>query len=79
MSDSIILDENITVKRPLHEVFAYVSEFSRIEEWDPAVARATKLTSGAPGVGSEYRPNPPICASALGLPGTPGAEYRRPL
>ena len=33
MSDTIRLDETITVERPLHEVFAYISEFSRIEEW----------------------------------------------
>lgn len=55
MSDIVTLDETVTVQRPLHEVFAYVSEFSRIQEWDPAVSRATKLTPGAPGVGSEYQ------------------------
>lgn len=55
MSNTVTLDETIEVRRPLHEVFAYVSEFSRIEEWDPAVARGIKQTPGAPGVGSEYR------------------------
>ena len=55
MSRKITLDETIEVARPLHEVFAYVSEFSRIEQWDPAVARGTRLTPGAPGLGSEYR------------------------
>ena len=55
MSSIISLDESIAVQRPLHEVFAYISEFSRIEQWDPGVARAHKLTSGAPAVGSEYR------------------------
>ena len=55
MTDALTLDKSIYVQRPVHEVFAYVSEFSRIEEWDPAVARAVKLTPGAPGVGSEYR------------------------
>ena len=52
---NLTLDETIEVQRPLHEAFAYVSEFSRIEEWDPAVANGIKLTDGAPGVGSEYR------------------------
>ena len=52
---NLTLDETIDVQRPLHEAFAYVSEFSRIEEWDPAVARGIKLSEGAPGVGSEYR------------------------
>ena len=55
MSDTIRLDETITVERPLHEVFAYISEFSRIEEWDPAVARGLRLTEGALGVGSQFR------------------------
>jgi NAD(P)-dependent dehydrogenase (short-subunit alcohol dehydrogenase family) len=54
MSGTVTLDETIEVKRPLHEVFAYVARFSRIQEWDPAVARASSLTPGAPGVGSEY-------------------------
>ena len=55
MSNLVTLDETIDVQRPLHEVFAYVSEFSRIEEWDPAVARGHKLTPGLPTAGSEYR------------------------
>jgi len=55
MGNKLTLDERIEVDRPLTEVFAYVSEFSRIEEWDPAVARGVKLTRGKPGVGSEYR------------------------
>lgn len=55
MSQTVTLDETIEVPRPLHEVFAYVAEFSRIEEWDPAVARGHKLTPGAPAVGSEFQ------------------------
>jgi NAD(P)-dependent dehydrogenase (short-subunit alcohol dehydrogenase family)/uncharacterized protein YndB with AHSA1/START domain len=55
MDKTLRLDETFELRRPVHEVFAYVSEFSRIEEWDPAVARAEKLTSGPPGVGTEYR------------------------
>lgn len=55
MSNIVTLDETIEVQRPLHEVFAYVSEFSHVEEWDPAVAHAVRQTPGAPDVGSEYR------------------------
>jgi len=51
----VTLDESIEVERDIAEVFAYISEFSRIEEWDPAVARGHKLTPGAPGKGSEYQ------------------------
>ncbi|MCB1701971.1 MAG: SDR family NAD(P)-dependent oxidoreductase [Pseudomonadales bacterium] len=55
MSQTVTLDETIVVQRPLHEVFAYVSEFSRIQEWDPGVASGHKLTPGAPAVGSKFR------------------------
>ncbi len=55
MTDPIRLDETIVVERPLHEVFAYIAEFSRIEEWDPAVARGLRLTEGPLGVGSQFR------------------------
>ncbi len=55
MSDTIRLEESITVERPLREVFAYISEFSRIEEWDPSVARGLRLTEGPLGVGSQFR------------------------
>ncbi len=55
MSNIVKLDETIAVRRPLHEAFAYVSDFSRVQEWDPAVASAEKLTPGAPGVNSEFR------------------------
>lgn len=55
MGRAITLDETIEIRRPLHEVFAYVSRFSRVEEWDPAVARATSQTPGAPAVGSQYQ------------------------
>jgi dehydrogenase/reductase SDR family protein 12 len=55
MNKAVTLDETIEVQRPLHEVFAYVSEFSRIQEWDPAVARGHKLTPGMPGKGSQYQ------------------------
>ncbi|MDB4281605.1 SDR family NAD(P)-dependent oxidoreductase [Paraglaciecola sp.] len=55
MNNIITLDKTIEVTRKLHEVFTYVSEFSRIEQWDPAVAKASKLSSGKPGVGSRYQ------------------------
>ena len=54
MSNTITLDEKIEVKRPLNEVFAYVSEFNRIDEWDPGVAKGTKLSQGATGVGTRF-------------------------
>jgi NAD(P)-dependent dehydrogenase (short-subunit alcohol dehydrogenase family) len=55
MKSTVQLDESIEVARPLREVFAYISEFSRIDEWDPAVARGRRLTEGALGVGSQFQ------------------------
>jgi dehydrogenase/reductase SDR family protein 12 len=55
MKNIITLDKTIEVTRKLHEAFAYVSEFSRIEQWDPAVAKASKLSNGKPAVGSRYQ------------------------
>jgi NAD(P)-dependent dehydrogenase (short-subunit alcohol dehydrogenase family)/uncharacterized protein YndB with AHSA1/START domain len=55
MNEPIVLDECIEVERPLHEVFAYIADFAHIEEWDPAVRAAQRLTEGPPRVGSEYR------------------------
>ena len=55
MTHTIQLDETIEVARPPREAFAYISEFSRIEEWDPAVARGLRLGEGPLGVGSEFR------------------------
>lgn len=55
MSKTITLDETVTVNRPVREVFSYISQFSRIQEWDPGVAAGHSLTPGVPGVGSQYR------------------------
>ncbi|KAA1191888.1 SDR family NAD(P)-dependent oxidoreductase [Pseudohalioglobus sediminis] len=55
MDKTITLDETIEVKRPLSEVFAYVSEFNRIDEWDPGVAKGTKLSEGTTGIGTRFR------------------------
>lgn len=54
MAKEIILDETIEVVRPIHEVFAYVADFSRIEEWDPGVGHSKRLTQGRLGVGSQF-------------------------
>ena len=55
MSREIVLDETISVPRSLRDCFAYVADFAHVEEWDPGVRSAERLTPGPPRTGSEYR------------------------
>lgn len=48
------LKEVITVRRPVHEAFAYVADFSRSEEWDPGVTRARRLDARPLGIDSRF-------------------------
>ncbi len=41
--------------RPREEVFAYLSDFSTTQEWDPGVAEAERLDEGEIVVGSRVR------------------------
>lgn len=43
----------VTVKRPLDEAFAYLSDFTNTEEWDAGTVRTTRV-SGDGGVGTTY-------------------------
>lgn len=43
----------VTVDRPVAEVFAYLSDFTTTEEWDPGTV-STTLQSGDGGVGTRY-------------------------
>ena len=55
MSADITLHEVLNSPRPIHEVFAYVSDFASCEQWDPGVSSARRLTSGRIGVDTQYR------------------------
>ena len=48
------LHETITVQRSAADCYAYLADFSTIEQWDPGVYRAEKLSAGAPRLGSEF-------------------------
>jgi carbon monoxide dehydrogenase subunit G len=48
------LQEQRTVERDLSEVFAYTSDFSNIENWDPGVVRSTKVGQGRVGLGTRF-------------------------
>jgi uncharacterized protein YndB with AHSA1/START domain len=44
---------SVTVARPLDEVFAYLSDFTNTNEWDPGTVRTDRV-SGDGGLGSRY-------------------------
>lgn len=58
-----VLHETVNVKRPVEEVFAYVSDFTTTAEWDSTVISARKLTAGAVGVGTQFEV---VCALPVG-------------
>ena len=45
----------IETPRPVDETFAYLSDFSTTEEWDPGVVEAERLDDRPVGEGSEFR------------------------
>ncbi|MGN0063010.1 MAG: SRPBCC family protein [Nocardioides sp.] len=47
------IERTVTSSRPAAEVFAYLSDFTTTEEWDPGTIRTTRV-SGDGGVGTVY-------------------------
>ena len=45
----------LETRLPGEEVFAYLSDFSNTEEWDPGIVRAERVGEGPIGEGSEFR------------------------
>jgi carbon monoxide dehydrogenase subunit G len=45
----------IDVQQPREDVFAYLSDFSTTEQWDPGVVEAKRVNGAAVGQGSEFR------------------------
>ncbi|GAB6096797.1 hypothetical protein JCM14469_30500 [Desulfatiferula olefinivorans] len=51
---TLTLKRVVIADRPIDEVFDYLSDFKTIEEWDPGVVRARKITPGKTAVGTRY-------------------------
>ncbi len=51
---TVTLDESIEVRRSVRDVFDYIAAFHNVQEWDPGVKSARKLTPGPVAVGSEF-------------------------
>jgi len=45
---------SLTTALPAEEAFAYLADFANVADWDPGVARATRLDDGPLGVGSRF-------------------------
>jgi dehydrogenase/reductase SDR family protein 12 len=58
-----VLIESLDVRRSVAEVFAYVSDFTTTQEWDPAVLRSRQLTQGPVAVGTCFEV---ICSLPVG-------------
>ena len=46
---------SIETPRPLAETFAYLSDFSTTEQWDPGVVEAQRIGDAPVGHGTEFR------------------------
>jgi uncharacterized protein YndB with AHSA1/START domain len=49
-----VIDRTISVDRPVAQVYAYLSDFTTTNEWDPGTVRTVRV-SGDGGVGTAYR------------------------
>jgi uncharacterized protein YndB with AHSA1/START domain len=48
------IERTVAVDRPLADVFAYLSDFTTTNEWDPGTVKTVRA-SGNGGVGTAYR------------------------
>lgn len=49
-----VIERTVTVDRPVADVFAYLSDFTTTNEWDPGTVETVRV-SGDGGVGTTYR------------------------
>lgn len=50
----IRFDQSVEIARPIEEVFAYLTDFTRFPDWNYYVQRVRKLSPGAVAVGTVY-------------------------
>ncbi|WP_300672809.1 SDR family NAD(P)-dependent oxidoreductase [Desulfoluna sp.] len=50
----IELKETISVRRPIDDVFRYLSDFTNIEQWDPGVVRSVMVSQGPVQLGAAF-------------------------
>ena len=50
----IHLEKSTIVRRPSHEVFAFVADQTNAPRWQSGIVEVRRLTDGPPGVGSRH-------------------------
>lgn len=55
MTYKLEMSEQFSCTRNPQDVFDYITDFSRIDEWDHTIADAEKVTDGAIGVGTKFQ------------------------
>jgi len=53
--DTMRFSNTITIERPVHDVFAFVSDLENVRKWNYAIVETRKTPDGPPGVGTTYR------------------------
>jgi len=48
------IEKEADAKQPVHRVFRYLSNWDHVQEWDPTVSHARRLTDCGPAVGARY-------------------------
>jgi uncharacterized protein YndB with AHSA1/START domain len=51
----ITFTNTVEIPRPVQDVFSYLADLDNVPEWNSAITAATKITPGAPRVGTTYR------------------------
>lgn len=49
------ITETFTVDLPIEEAFAFLSDFTNLETWDPSVRDAEQVAGDGPGIGARVR------------------------
>ena len=48
-------ENTVTIRRPAHEVFAFLADFENIPRWNYAIEETSKASAGPVRVGTRYR------------------------
>lgn len=47
-------ENTIVINKPIEQVFTYLARLEHLPDWNYAISRTTKITSGSVGIGTRY-------------------------